>query len=189
MNRKLSWGRLLGAAGNIANILTLLAFTVVSWGALEPIVGGVMQWLTTAVGTHFALVAGSRGLQLGISVFVGLRMMQVVRRELNKMRRDIDLQRLESMNSQTHTQKSIGEVLGIVVDRGMDVRRLYVENYLQRILLMGLAARADKARVRDAIASRRDAVQQQLTNEDDKAMVLGMIELYERTIEDSYPDG
>ena len=186
MSRKISWGDLLGAAGNVANILTLLAFTVVSWGALQPIVGGVTQWLTTVVGTHFAPIALSRALQLGISVFVGLLMMLLVRKELFDMRRDIDL---NTIKNQTYTQTVMGHVMGTVADRGMDVRRLYVENYLQRILLMGFAARADKATVRNAISSRRGVVQQQLTDEDDKAMALGMIELYERTIDDSYPDG
>ena len=188
MSKKLSCSRLLGAAGNITNILTFLAFTAVSWGALQPVLAGATQWLTTALGTHFTLVALARALQLGISVFVGLRMVQVVRRELGEMRRDILLQWLENMENQTHTQNSIGKVTQLVADRGSDVRRLYIENYLQRILLMGLAARADRASARRAISSQREVVQRQLSNEDDKAMALGVIALYERAVDDSYPD-
>ena len=151
--------------------------------------GGVLQSLVSTAGSYFTLANLVRVLQLGVAGFAGYYLTRVVRREMHVMQLEIDRQWLDHLTSSSQTQASVAGVIEGLKDRGMDVRRLYVENYLQRILLMGLAARADKASVRNAIASRREVFQKGLTNEDDKTIALDMISLYERTVDESYPEG
>ena len=183
------WQRLLGIAGHVATVLMFLMFTAVSWGALQSTLGGVLQSLVSTAGSYFTLANLVRVLQLGVAGFAGYYLTRVVRREMHVMQLEIDRQWLDHLTSSSQTQASVAGVIEGLKDRGMDVRRLYVENYLQRILLMGLAARADKASVRNAIASRREVFQKGLTNEDDKTIALDMISLYERTVDESYPEG
>ena len=182
----------LGVMANITTILMFVVFTAVSWGALQPILSSGLQWLGSVVDSPFVLVALSRMLQIGVAGFAGWHLTQLIDKRFHAIGLAMDQQWLENLETHTQTQQWVDEITRTlhegIRDRGLDVQRLYMENRVQQMILMGLVLHATKSDVLSAIVSRRKLVQAAMTDGDSKNAVLQVIKEYEDLVKGVYVD-
>ena len=73
-------------------------------------------------------------------------------------------------------------------ERHIDVLKLQIENQLQLVLLIGLAARMDRADILRDIRTRRELAQHILTDEPTRTAALEVISQYQAILGDTLED-
>ena len=107
------------------------------------------------------------------------------------MQKKIDTQWLHNMTTHAQTTDMLAQVneamFATNMDRHIDVVRLRIENQLQLILLLGLAARADRADILRDIR-RRGEFAQELTHEATRTAALEVVHVYQDILGDTTED-
>ena len=105
-------------SGSIANILTLIAFTVVSWSVLQPALGAALQWVANTATNSAFLAAARVGLAIVavvLSLSLGLRLSRWFAEEQSFVREE--LRRLDR-NATTNQVMQILNVAWLTVSVG-----------------------------------------------------------------------